>query len=82
MWRLIAWVTQYGGAKKMLQGTGAVLLGLALIVLSVGMIYVARVRDGVVRPFLRGANGQAAYATVIMVIFMFGGGLIVRALLS
>jgi hypothetical protein len=58
------------------------LLGLALIALSVGMIYVARARDGRVRPFLQGANGQAIYATIIMVIFMFVGGLIVRALLS
>jgi hypothetical protein len=63
-------------------GTGGVLLGLVLIVLSVGMIYVARARDGQVMPFLQGANGQATYATIVMVIFMFGGGLIVRALLS
>ncbi len=66
-----------------MQGTfNSVLLGLSLIALSVGMIYVGRVRDGKVAPFLKGANGQATYATIIMVIFMFGGGLIVRALLS
>jgi hypothetical protein len=59
-----------------------ILLGLVLIALSVGMVYVARVRDGRVNPLLKGANGQAAYATVVMIVLMFGGGLIVRAVLT
>ena len=65
-----------------MSGMGGVLLGLVLIALSVGMVYVARARDGQVMPFLRGANGQATYATIVMVILMFGGGLIVRTLLG
>lgn len=56
-----------------------ILLGLVLIALSV-VVYVARVRDGQVNSLLQGANGQAA--TVVMIVFMFGGGLIVRALLT
>ncbi len=59
-----------------------ILLGLVLIALSVGMVNVARVRDRHVNPLLQGANGKAAYATIVLVIFMFGGGLIVRALLT
>jgi hypothetical protein len=62
-----------------MQQINGVLLGLGLIMLGVGMIYVARARDGKVAPFLQGPNGQATYATIIMVIVMFGGGLIVRS---
>src|SRR5688572_19817608 len=45
--------------EKMLETDAAkILFGLVLIALSVGMVYVARVRDGRVNPLLQGANGQ------------------------
>lgn len=63
----------------MLQASG-VLLGLALITLSVGMVYVARARDGQVPAFMRGDNVQACYAMATMVVLVAGGILIVRSL--
>lgn len=61
---------------------GGVVLGLVLMVVSVGMVYLARARDGEVRSFLQGPNGQSAFAMIVLLIFMSGGGFIVRALLS